>query len=501
MIITLSSSSIVDDMPTLISIDRYSNDGRLLQSINTHDMRIDIDTSDADMWLSTSNAVYYAKYRLIRRNIDKLRAYVEKHFRVFFFDEFVYPEHSCSGLSYKFPSGRSASDLKLTLLLENSNSQSYTAAALTCIAWKDNGRPLVGVLRLNLQGIGYRPTSDFTLFSILMHELTHILGFNRFYFTSYPIPPGTLAGQNIWLFSNKINNISVIDSLPVQPALVIESVTLQAIIHYGCQSIGGVFIENGGASNGTQLSHWKKIFAANELMNPSTDQRLIISNMTLAYLRATGWYGIQEGAHQDWYYGKDRGCSFFQTCRNTTTEFCTKADKFQCTHDYKSIGYCISDENYHPTCIVAYSTEKHCDVDFTYSTATKSSYETFGSSSACFNPTESDSQEPKCLKSECEGSSAIRVIASDGSSAKCTFDYQEFSLAGDKFKCPQIVDFCSKMLQRCKNDCEKDGNGLCLAGGKCFCFFGESNGRCNSSLALTLSASLSLFVALLLIHN
>lgn len=474
--------------------------GRQLQaSLTVHRMRLDIDDSDADRWLTTGNALFYARYLIIKRNMLKVKNYVENHFRVYFFDEFEYPAHNCSSMLNDFPSGVSRSDLKLTMLIENNMDVDYTAIAYSCLAWQINGRPLVGLFKLNLQGVSYTPTSDFSLFGIFLHEIFHILGFNKFYFDSYPIPPGTMESQTSWLFRTQLSIMLIKNSsqIDILPTFAFDAVTNIARDHFGCQSMQGVPLENGGSAHGTQLSHWKKIFMANELMNPSTDNRAIISNISLSYLRATGWYGIREGAHQDWYYGKNRGCGFLQICPNEGSEFCTENDKHQCTHDYKSIGYCQKDKKFYPNCIVVSSTEKHCDVDFTYSKAIKDSYETFGRSSACFNPSKNNLGIPKCLNAVCQGSTAIVVSAQDRSSVMCTVDGQEFELAGDKFVCPPIADFCTKMRDRCKNDCEYDGNGICLAGGTCFCFFGESDNKCKSSIAgIAIVAYLSLAIAI-----
>ncbi len=58
--------------------------------------------------------------------------------------------------------------------------------------------------------------------------------------------------------------------------------------HFACESITGVEIENEGNSG----LHWEKTYFHNELMTSQIHLNCAFSNITLAFLRDTGWYQI-----------------------------------------------------------------------------------------------------------------------------------------------------------------------------------------------------------------
>jgi leishmanolysin len=69
--------------------------------------------------------------------------------------------------------------------------------------------------------------------------------------------------------------------------------------------------EGGGGSAG---SHWDKVFLTMEYMNPTIESPGILSEFTMTFLRATGWYTIDAGAAQPYDWGKDDGPDHFQIC-------------------------------------------------------------------------------------------------------------------------------------------------------------------------------------------
>ena len=60
--------------------------------------------------------------------------------------------------------------------------------------------------------------------------------------------------------------------------------------HFGC-NIGAPLENQGG--NGSIGAHWDRSVFQNELMTASDmNSRLIFSNLTMALLASTGWYGV-----------------------------------------------------------------------------------------------------------------------------------------------------------------------------------------------------------------
>lgn len=84
-------------------------------------------------------------------------------------------------------------------------------------------------------------------------------------------------------------------------------------------------LENEGGT-GSAGSHWDKVFLTMEYMNPTIESPGIISNFTMALLRGTGWYTIDDGAAQPYDWGKDDGKNHFKICPEGK-EYCLAANK------------------------------------------------------------------------------------------------------------------------------------------------------------------------------
>lgn len=466
---------------------------RLQMTAYVHSMRIEIDSSDMENWLTNGNGAYYAKYKTLRKNLAKVESYIKKYFSVFFFNEFIFPDHECGSGSEQIKGGKSVSDLRLTLILHQDRREEFAAKAFSCLAWSENGRPIVGAMVVNLKAVGVTPTSDYSLFQIVLHEIFHVLGFNQYYFANFPIPPEA-TGFNYWVKTNTLALFLLKNGTQMTPlpALKIPALTKVFQDHFQCYSVDGVLLEDLGGS-GTQSSHWKKLFFADEIMNPTVDNRSKISNITLTYFRLTNWYGVVEGAHQDWSFGKGKGCDLFQVCPAITEEYCSATVASKCMPDFAGIGTCQEDLKYYPGCYVDLSSDKFCDVTFTYSTSISSSKEYFGPQSLCIESQAASA--PKCLKAECSSSNILTISNADGQSASCNSSGHQIEIGGDKLVCPNISAACNSLKSRCRDDCEKDSNGICLAGGHCFCFFGEESGnKCRGYRSLLL-AGVSMAIA------
>lgn len=48
-----------------------------------------------------------------------------------------------------------------------------------------------------------------------------------------------------------------------------------------------------------------------------------------------------------------------------------------------------------------------------------------------------------------------------------------------QLECPNIADFCNEYNKRCQDDC--NGNGICLTGARCQCFYGFSGATCGTN--------------------
>lgn len=71
----------------------------------------------------------------------------------------------------------------------------------------------------------------------------------------------------------------------------------------------------------------------------------------------------------------------------------------------------------------------------------------------------------------------IKIKFSDGRIKECLSKGEVVNI-GDSYyiECPDVQDFCKKFKKRCPMDCS--GNGICLGGGRCFCFGKNKNLDC-----------------------
>ena len=149
--------------------------------------------------------------------------------------------------------------------------------------------------------------------------MTHILGFSASMYELFPLgnPLKQLSNGN-FLSSKRIN----------------EEITN----HYNCSSPEGMLLED---QDGTLIaSHWEYKAIGNEFMIASNRKNSFMSRFTLALFESTGWYPFVNYKYaESTTWGKNKGCSFFDTDDCTGSEFCQDSS-FGCDWDGTAIGRC-----------------------------------------------------------------------------------------------------------------------------------------------------------------
>ena len=147
-------------------------------------------------------------------------------------------------------------------------------ASASIMDWdKDGNRPIMGVVIIN-PNIDYSKINSQGYFqSIMLHELTHILGFNGPY------------------FEYCIHNLNKIDENGTTRYYInSQRVLTVAKKYYNCSDIDGVELEYSGDSE-IRGSHWKTKILLGEYMNEVIyPEEQVISEFTLALLEDTGYY-------------------------------------------------------------------------------------------------------------------------------------------------------------------------------------------------------------------
>ena len=198
-------------------------------------------------------------------------------------------------------------------------SSATIAAASHCLLSEVSQRPIVGIILLN-KNLNTKKDLEHYIRNTIFHEFFHILGFNLMFFSK----------------QYKENSYTYLNS----PKLLEK-----AKIHFGCDDIKGIRLEDQGES-GTVGSHWDARFMQGELMIGEDYSEVVLSDMTLAFLEDLGYYKVNYYTGGLFRFGKNQGCSFFEKkCVYSggtlfPNEFCYESNKPICTGSLTSKGLC-----------------------------------------------------------------------------------------------------------------------------------------------------------------
>lgn len=455
--------------------EQEATTSRVLQGgqVSTRPLRLYVYDADAISFLNSNTAIK-ASGEIVNRNLDKLKKYFLAYFKVSSPDSMTTPATSCSGLNIL--SMNSSSDYHLYLKVENTPNGAEALSSAACLRNTDsNPRPILGVVFINYAVFATSLRDEYGYFHAMVKEMFHLFGFNSSTFQNFPV---FNSANNTWGYQT-MQTASLINGKWYY-RVVIPDVVARAKTFYNCADITGLPLENGGGA-GFSGAHWDKLWMGNEVMVAKHDAKAVISEFTLAVLRATGWWIIDEGGAQDYTWGKGDGCSHWQECPASSTSFenCQNAGSAQCSADYTNTGTCLSDTTLLENCKIKVAKNKYCNSKFASDELYNDPTETIANESRCFEwQNGANAVTAKCHTSECTGS-GIKITLQDGKVFTCTSGGQRITVSGsDQIVCPDVSDFCGKFDQRCDSWCTSEGNGICMKGKKCLCFFGENNGQC-----------------------
>ena len=189
------------------------------------------------------------------------------------------------------------------------------AAAAPCIT-DENFRPLAGILYLNSRlNFGVKNTNLY-MKNLLLHEITHILGFHPFFF------------QNL----NKL--FYTIEGDDIKYIIISKKVLDKAKEHFGCNDILGIPLENQGGE-GSVGAHWESRHMLGDYMISTDYPEQAISDITLALLEDTVFYKVNYYSGGLFKFGKNKGCDFFyKKCvinqKPSFDEFCVNNNEPKC---------------------------------------------------------------------------------------------------------------------------------------------------------------------------
>ena len=222
-------------------------------------------------------------------------------------------------------------DLLIFPMINMEMEEEVLAQAWTCLTINSNNRPIAGVVEVNPDFSLSKIDSDYYIKYLLMHEISHVLGFGFSFFQELN-------------FIYTENKDGVIKNYLNSPKVV-----KRAKLHFNCENIKGVELENQGGS-GSAGSHWEARYMLGDYMISTDYPEVTISDITLAYFEDTGFYKVNYYTGGLFRFGKNQGCSFLtENCvknngKNTLfpNEFCTEteAEEYFCGSSHISRGDC-----------------------------------------------------------------------------------------------------------------------------------------------------------------
>ncbi len=342
------------------------------------------------------------------------------------------------------------------------------AAAYAIALSTSNNRPIAGVVLLRSSYDFNKKNAKSFLIMLLLHEITHVLGFSDglfqyFQTTQTLTKTKTINGIQRTLFTG-------------------SNVIKYAKRHFACDDIEGIELENQGG-DGSAGSHWEARIMLGDYMISTDYQEIVISEISLALLEDSGWYGVNYYTGGLFRYGKGLGCNFLNTnCvsngyTNFGREFCVNGYEERCSAGNIDRGNCYivnysSLPSYYQyfssTTKGGFSPADYCPVSMSYSSSyyyfysrcdsngynyynLSSSYgETYGPNSLCILSSLAPSgytteTVARCHKITCNYNKLTYNVDIGDVEVECPYEYEEISVDGytGSLICPGYNRVCT----------------------------------------------------------
>jgi hypothetical protein len=366
----------------------------------------------------------------------------------------------------------------------DSQSISSTQIANTMYCYLSSGtkRPLV--VRTMINRSMMPANSDVVLrerdMYVLMHELMHGLGFSNYQFPNFIDANGNRKTGHL----KKIKYSGVTHTV-----LDVEPLTQKLKDFYGCPSLEGAVLENGGGSS-TDGSHFERKYFVYEAMSSGSIVGRRVSQFSLALLEGSGWYNIDYSFAEPFYFGQGQGCPFVRdTCTSNNAkfnEYCEGSSR-GCAPHGRGGGNCRSDSISEGCKYYSPDPDYDCENEDGLDYAPLPELQSFGrdTGSKCFSGTLSTlRQNPTikrsfCFKYACTGSgSDIKLELTVGSNKLVCTKEGTLTISGYNgvVNCPDPVEYCGTLGKKyCPRNCM--GRGTC-SNGKCVCKSGFKGVDC-----------------------
>ncbi|KAF5218682.1 hypothetical protein ECC02_008387 [Trypanosoma cruzi] len=350
--------------------------------------------------------------------------------------------------------GVAAADLVIYASAGPSNTESKAVWAATCNKWEDF-RPSIGAINFDP-----RYMTD-TAWSVraAAHELAHALGFSK----------GSMEEKSILTSGHIVRG-------KVRKMVAGNHVQKKAKVHFGCDSLEGMELEDEGGTREQAIPHWKERHARDELMAPIVGAGYYTA-LTMAVFADMEYYSVNWSMAEPMGWGSGTGCDFLEKKCNATEDLAGKYPHMFCDDSDKETLRCTSDRRYVGTCtaIIVENEGSPADKDFCpvvssyfhdasgikYNTCSDKGVTSLpasltGSDSWCMDAellSKNDDGKHKSVKGVCaqvlcaEGTVKVKYLGSSGfqpcpEGTEITVTLEDFEKDG-KIRCPKYVEVCT----------------------------------------------------------
>ncbi|KAL4453893.1 hypothetical protein ABPG74_003776 [Tetrahymena malaccensis] len=220
--------------------------------------------------------------------------------------------------------GITNSDLHLYFIFNSESKAGYLANAGFCNLQQTStylrpnfGRVLFNIANMKNSGTNLEQYQNDVM--VTLHEVIHVLGFSygamqNWYNKSTNQLLGQTAANNL-ITTQKIRGLDT-------KILGSPNVLATAQKYYGCPTLKGMQLENQGGS-GSVNSHWERTIIRSEIMTASAlTEGLNLTFFTIALLKDTGyWDDVNENVTDPIYWGRGKGCDFFEKACSSSTQY------------------------------------------------------------------------------------------------------------------------------------------------------------------------------------
>ena len=268
----------------------------------------------------------------IKKVLDNTLTYFEKLLSVLHTDFSYQPTHfknfcKIPVFGSDYNSWGYDNDLVIIPYFSDTLQSSVLAAATACVAISETMEPKMGVIMINPNLDFSYTNSERFLTMLFLHEISHVLIFHQaFFFSLNMISELQKNGETIYYIKT-------------------PNVLKKAKLHYNCNSITGIPLENYGGA-GSAGSHWESRYLLGDYMIATDYPEIVISDISLAVFEDSGLYKVNYYTGGLFRFGKGEGCNFLEekciTDGSTlfANEFCIKTQEPFCTSGHLSKGHC-----------------------------------------------------------------------------------------------------------------------------------------------------------------